>query len=86
MFSDSKFRLLGLPRRPQQFQYNVAVPQTNKEKNPQNPAPEHPNIWITRVPKQGGNVHTPFYMQILVPDDALRGDVIMKFETQSYTK
>ena len=62
------------------------MPPTNIEKNPENPAPAHPNIWVTKVPKDGGDVNTPFYMQVHVPKGALRGDAIMKFETQSYKK
>ncbi|CAK8674809.1 unnamed protein product [Clavelina lepadiformis] len=83
---DADFARLGLSKRPPQFKTKPKLPPSSIDKDPQNPEPMRPNIWVTRVPKEGGDVKTPFYLQVDIPDGALLGDVIMKFETQAYEK
>jgi len=75
---------LGLNARPEQFKTKAKLPTFLKIKDKRKPEPQPSSIYITRVMRSGGLIKSPFYVQVDIPDGALQGNVIMKFETRGY--
>ena len=61
------------------FSYGRSTDTSNAE-----PQPSH--IFVTTVPKEGGKIKTPFYTEVEVPEGALPGESLIKFETQDFLR
>ncbi|XP_077974469.1 uncharacterized protein LOC144430408 [Styela clava] len=75
---------LNLSKPPEKFVLKLKP--LKRDPDPSNKAPLNPNIYYAEVPKEGGNVKTPFYMQVEIPNGALDGNVRLKFEKQEFDR